>query len=361
MSSYKYDVHKHHGLNYPKEKYVKNGLTGIVNLGNRCYNSSIIQCLSNTLKLTDMILTDQERDILLNTKNKSKKEWLITNSYINLIRNIWESNQLIKPRSFLENFGKVYPKFANNNQHDSHEFMTYLLDALHSTLSYEINVEIKGTIQTNQDKLMKLSLESWKSNYEKNYSSLVDIFGGLLYNDIQCSSCDHNSIVFEPYTSLSLPISKDNLQGCLDSYFKNSEVIESWKCEKCNQQGCNKAIKAWSFPDYLIIHLKRFSSSGTKITEHIDYPIDNLDLTPYITKEKGDPNNYIYELYAVNSHSGSLNSGHYWSSCKNLDDNWYLYNDACVTKYTDNTIGSIVSKEAYILFYRRKYIKQPES
>lgn len=357
MSSYAYDVYKHHELSYPKEKYIRNGLTGIVNLGNRCYNSSIVQCLSNTLKLTDVLLDNKESEVFNNIKNKSKKEWIAANSYVNLIKNIWESNQLIKPRSFLDNFGKVYPKFANNNQHDSHEFMMYLLDAIHLGFSYEIKVDIKGTIQTNQDKLMKMSLENWKLNYQKNYSFLVDIFHGLLYNDIQCNNCDNNSIVFEPYTSLSIPITGDNLTECLDNHFEKNETIDSWNCEKCKYQGCKKSIYSWTFPDYLVIHLKRFSSTGTKITNHIDYPIDNLDLTKYITKEKGDPNNYIYELYAVNYHSGSLNGGHYWSSCKNLDNNWYLYNDACVTKYNDNTIGSIVSKEAYILFYRRKYIK----
>jgi ubiquitin carboxyl-terminal hydrolase 8 len=360
MTSYKYDIYKHHQLSYPKEKYTKSGLTGIVNLGNRCYNSSIVQCLSNTLKLTDIILTDKENEVLTSSKNKSKKEWLVTNSYINLIRNIWESNHLIKPRSFLDNFGKLYPKFANNNQQDSHEFMMYLLDALHLGFSYEINVDIKGTIQTNRDKLMKLSMENWKTTYEKNYSILVDIFHGVIFNDIQCNNCDNSSIVFEPYTSLSIPVSHDNLIGCLDSYFEKNEHVETWKCDKCKKMGCKKSIHSWSFPDYLVVHLKRFTSSGTKITNHIDYPVDNLDLTKYITEDKGDPNNYIYELYAVNYHSGSLQGGHYWSSCKNLDDNWYLYNDACVTKYNDNTINSIVSKEAYILFYRRKYIKSSD-
>ena len=357
MANYNYDIYKHHELTYPKEEYLKNGLTGIVNLGNRCYNSSILQCLSNTLKLTDTILTETEKGSFSSPKNKSKKEWIVANSYINVIKNIWESNQLIKPRTFLENFGKVYPKFANNNQHDSHEFLTYLLDALHMSFSYEINVDIKGSIETDQDKLMKMSLENWKTNYEKNYSFLVDIFNGSLYNDIKCNNCDHNSIVFEPYTSLSVPLTQDNLTGCLDNYFGEKESIATWNCEKCKKSGCNKSIQSWSFPDYLVIHLKRFSSIGRKISKHIDYPIDNLDLTRYITKEKGDPNNYIYELYAVNYHSGDLNSGHYWSSCKKLDDNWYLYNDACVTKYNNNTINSIVTKEAYILFYRRKFIK----
>lgn len=356
METYKYDLYKHHNLKYNKQKYIHFGLTGLVNLGNRCYNSSIIQCLSNTLKLTDKILTGNYIDNDIVFKNKNKKEWSVLQSYINLLRNIWDSNQLLKPRSFLDTFGKVYPKFANNNQHDSHEFLMYLLDSLHQSISYEIDVDINGDIQNKSDELMKQSLEIWKSTYSINYSFLVDLFHGMTINNIKCVSCNTESNVFEPYSCLSLPITGSNLKECMDSYFNKKETVQSWVCEKCNNNGCTKKINVWTFPDYLIVHLKRFNSDGYKINDFMDYPINDLDVTKYINTEKGDPNNYIYELYAINYHSGNTNGGHYWSACKNLDGNWYLYNDASVSQYSENTMGALVSKEAYMLFYQRKYI-----
>lgn len=86
----------------------------------------------------------------------------------------------------------------------------------------------------------------------------------------------------------------------------------------------------------------------------IDFQIDNLNLTEYISKDKKDPNNYIYSLYAVNYHSGNSRSGHYFSCCKNLNNNWYLFNDGDVSKIENS---NILSKDAYILFYYRKFIK----
>ena len=95
-------------------------------------------------------------------------------------------------------------------------------------------------------------------------------------------------------------------------------------------------------------------NNGIKINTHIDFPTDDLNLTNYISSSKNDPNNYIYSLYAINYHSGTSQGGHYWSSCKNLDKNWYLYNDSNVTKFQNN---NLLSKDAYMLFYYRKYIK----
>ena len=79
-------------------------------------------------------------------------------------------------------------------------------------------------------------------------------------------------------------------------------------------------------------------------------------MTKYISTDKNDKNHYIYSLYAINYHSGTANSGHYWSACKNLNNNWYLFNDGNVSKF--HNINDLLTKDAYILFYHRKFIKQ---
>lgn len=83
-------------------------------------------------------------------------------------------------------------------------------------------------------------------------------------------------------------------------------------------------MEVYRAPDYLIIHLKRFSHTrnsmfGTrKLNDLIDFPVDNLDMTNYAKlagtskKEK-----LIYDLYGVSNHYGSLNGGHYTAFCKN--------------------------------------------
>lgn len=353
--NYDYDLHYNHELKLSKSKYTSRGLTGLVNLGNKCFMNSILQCLSNTLKLTDYFLSSKYRKDDPYGKNKRRKEYYVVLSYLNFIINAWDTNQVLKPKSFVENMSKFVKKYFNLDQQDSHECLMYILEYMHKALSYEIEIDIIGNVKNDRDRLMKQSLEQWGKFYERDYSIMIETFGGMYYNKVNCNNCSRKENVFEPFNCISLNINGcSGLQDCLNLYFNNDECIEGWKCDGCNSNGCMKGIKFWSLPNYLIIHLKRFDNNGNKIDNDIDFPIEDLNLTKYISEDKGDRNNYIYSLYAVNYHSGTSKGGHYWSVCRNLDNNWYIYNDSDVTKLQNMRF---ITKNAYILFYYRKFIK----
>lgn len=354
---YDYDLHTNHEIILPKSKYEGKGLCGLINLGNKCFLNSILACLSNTTKLTDYFLSCKYKEDDPEQLNKRKKEYYLVLSYLNLLINIWETNQIIKPKTFVENISKFVNKYYTLEQQDSHECLLYILDILHRGLSYEIEVNIQGTILNDQDILMKKSIEQWKSFYEKNYSFIIETFNGMFYNNVICDNCNVKENIFEPYNTISLTIPESgsfSLNECLFNYFNKEEKIDTWNCDKCKNFGCKKENKIWSFPNYVIIHLNRFKNNGSKINTSIDFPLDILNLTEYISKDKKDPNNYIYSLYSINYHSGNSRAGHYFSCCKNINKNWYLFNDGNVSKIEN---GNLLSKDAYILFYHRKFIK----
>lgn len=58
-----------------------------------------------------------------------------------------------------------------------------------------------------------------------------------------------------------------------------------------------------------------------------------------------------FELYAVCNHHGNMQSGHYTAYCRNpIDGLWYVFDD---TKVSPIDESSIVTQDAYILFYHR--------
>ncbi|KRX09120.1 hypothetical protein PPERSA_08836 [Pseudocohnilembus persalinus] len=171
---------------------------------------------------------------------------------------------------------------------------------------------------------------------------------------------------------------KMDLYACLD-HFQTPEKLDEFNevyCRNCKEHKLmEKQMNIYSAPQIMIFHFKRFyrknhnSAFMKKIQTNIDFPIEGLDLTKYVLSKQNpgvfDQNNIesnenenqdqnlIYDLFGVSNHSGSLMSGHYTAYCKNpLNQKWYYFNDSSVSEVFD--INSIISEQAYVLFYRKR-------
>lgn len=105
--------------------------------------------------------------------------------------------------------------------------------------------------------------------------------------------------------------------------------------------------------------LFRFYADADSITpsykkkqNYLRFPLDNLNLSPYITISESRRNtSKTYELYAVSNHYGSMESGHYTAFCKSGPyGRWFKFDDQVVTPMDASNVGS---SAAYILFYTR--------
>ena len=76
----------------------------------------------------------------------------------------------------------------------------------------------------------------------------------------------------------------------------------------------------------------------------------SFHINPKFGNEKKE--SYIYDLYGVCNHSGSVSGGHYTAYVKNANGKWYHFNDTSVSEVV--ILDSIVSPKAYVLFYRKK-------
>jgi ubiquitin C-terminal hydrolase len=331
------------------------GLSGLHNYGNTCYINSAIQCFSNTKELTEYFLNNES------IKNLLVKENILTREYHKLISGIHEENCTIAASSFMKSI-KYIGKRENldinfSRQNDIHEFIIFFIDTIHEELKRKINISITGKIVNGEDKLAYESMKQWKRDFENNYSEMVKLFYGQIISVIKVKNKNIKSLNYSPLCVFSIPIGEEDcsIYDCFDLFCKKHELVgdNQWKNDKDTKYyDATQHIEIWDFPNILIIHLKRFTNFGQKKYNHIDFPINNLNLKKYCCGYNKDES--VFDLFAISNHIGICNMGHYYSYCKNFYDNkWYEFDDSTVCEIDEN---KLVTDNAYCLFYRKKKI-----
>jgi len=154
-------------------------------------------------------------------------------------------------------------------------------------------------------------------------------------------------------------IEKISINKCFEEFTKVQTLDENnlYKCPKCKENiAARNKIELYKIPKILIIQLKRFEN-GQKIKTFIDFPIKNLDISSFISNSSQHYSTPTikYDLFAVSNHYGELEYGHYNATCLNYTNkHWYNFNDKKVEIISDDNPDSIVTKDAYVLFYRQR-------
>uniref|UniRef100_A0A674NKN1 Ubiquitin carboxyl-terminal hydrolase n=1 Tax=Takifugu rubripes TaxID=31033 RepID=A0A674NKN1_TAKRU len=251
-----------------------------------------------------------------------------------------------------------------------------------------------------------------KNKHQKKYRSVVsDVFDGTIVSSVQCLTCDRVSVTLENFQDISLPIpGKEDLaklhssthqtslvkagscgeayapqgwiafvmeyikryfynmdlfwfwgpvvtlQDCLAAFFARDELKgdNMYSCEKCKKlRNGVKFCKMQNLPEILCIHLKRFRHElmfSTKISTHVSFPLEGLDLQPFLAKDSFSQTTN-YDLLSVICHHGTASSGHYIAYCRNDENNlWYEFDDHRVTEVSESCVQNA---EAYVLFYKK--------
>ena len=339
-------------------KYKDNGLSGLGNLGNTCFINSCMQVLSHTYELNEFLELETYKRRL---KNKYESALLL--EWDELRKILWSKNCIVAPNKFLKTIQKIAEKkdmelFTGYSQNDLPEFLLFVIDCFHTGLSREIKMTISGEIENETDKVAVKCFEMIKNMYSKDYSEIWNIFYAVSVSEIvSLESGKQLKITPEPYFMIDLPIPPENktptLIDCFEHYIQG-EVLDgdnAWYNEETKQkENIRKRILFWSFPNILVIDFKRFNSRNQKNQIFIDFPMDNLDLSKYVVGYK--KKSYVYELYGVCNHGGSVLGGHYTAYVKNANGKWYHFNDTSVQEVP--LTESIISPKAYCLFYRKK-------
>lgn len=339
-------------------KYQGKGYTGLANVGNSCYINSCIQCLSHTYNLNDFLDTKTYE-----SKLNDRPESSLLVEWDSLRIMMWGQNCTIAPHRFINTIQKVanvkgQQLFTGNAQNDVQEFLLFIIECFHNSISRSVDMSVTGDVKNLTDSMATECYKMMSTIYKNDYSEMIKLFYGIQVSTItSIETSESLSIRPEPFfvLSLSLPPQQEiqvTLISCIDEFCKKDRLDgdNAWFNEKTNKkQNVDKGILFWSFPEVLIIHLKRWDYKGKKDQRLVSVSLDMIDLSGYVNGYKNS--DYVYELYGICNHHGFVSGGHYTATIKTANGEWYVFNDASVSKID---IEKIITPSAYCLFFRKK-------
>ncbi|CAF2834191.1 unnamed protein product [Rotaria sp. Silwood2] len=162
------------------------GQIGLSNLGNTCFLNAAVQCLSHSFPLTFYFLHKYHL-FEINKDNPIGMQGNIALCYGQLIAKLWGNVRgplaPFELRGSVAKFGSS--RFTDFQQHDSQEFLSFLLDGLHEDLNRVHDkpyVELKDSDDRPDEDVAN---EHWSNHLARNSSIIVDLFHGLLRSQVK--------------------------------------------------------------------------------------------------------------------------------------------------------------------------------
>ena len=318
-----------------KKKKIRPLPLGVINLGNSCYLSSVLQLLAAS------------GDILIDYF-ENKSESTIGKELSKVLKRInFGEGEALRPIEFIRSFSGS-AKFSTDQQ-DAHEFLLALLN-LPST-------PVNNQSANENFKALSLGFPFKKSKSQQFYE-IKSPFTGLILSELICLPCAAgkpkirhiSSINLEPFSCITLTPNTTDPKEINEIVYKHFCVPErfsdymnfNYLGGKCGN-GAVKQKNPLIFPELLFLHISLLSGSLLlKTSESIKSEI-----------ELSGPG-YRYKLLGVIVHFGNNdgNSGHFVCYRKHQDDSsWFECNDATVRKVSE---AEVLSHQAYILVYSKE-------
>ncbi|XP_064198317.1 ubiquitin carboxyl-terminal hydrolase 45 isoform X1 [Anguilla rostrata] len=199
---------------------------GINNLGNTCFFNAVMQNLSQTHVLNDLILEMKEKGHRLKIcpSPETSLETLtvilpspepLTSAMFLFLQSMKDAGKgPVSPKVLFSQLCQKAPRFKGYQQQDSQELLHYLLDSMRVEETKRIKAGILKSFNNPTEKTADEETKRQVKAYGKEgvKMNFVDrIFVGEFTNTIMCEECEHISTVKEAFIDISLPIIEERI------------------------------------------------------------------------------------------------------------------------------------------------------
>lgn len=271
------------------------GYTGLINLGNSCYLNSVMQMLfiipdfikryeKKALQIFQQNYHDPASDV--NIQMAKLGFGLLSGKYSEPpSKSDDELQQGIPPRMFKVLIGRGHPGFFSNRQQDAQEFLLYLINLLNRNSRHEVcptecfKFKVEERYQCSKSNKVKYT-------HRPEYILPLPIPLEAAVNKDEVTAYETQKKEAEAkgqkLDSNALVRPRIKLSSCLES-FSRSEIVEQFYSSALNEKTiAHKTTRLASFPDYLLIHLKKFTVkedwTPIKLDVAVEMP-DTVDLS----------------------------------------------------------------------------------
>eukprot|EP00252_Welwitschia_mirabilis_P020737 TRINITY_DN5140_c0_g2_i1.p1 TRINITY_DN5140_c0_g2~~TRINITY_DN5140_c0_g2_i1.p1 ORF type:complete len:813 (-),score=191.31 TRINITY_DN5140_c0_g2_i1:262-2700(-) len=277
------------------------GYTGLINLGNSCYLASIMQTVFSTRNFISRYFIDQKLDdsfekapsdptLDLNMQLVKLAHGLLSGKYSTPIQeddtevDSMKSKRMqegIPPRMFKTLIGSGHPEFSSSRQQDALEFFQHLLDQverihmatplLDPTSCFKFCVEERiscpsGKVSYNKriDNVLSLNIPVYKAlnkeavaEYEKKKA------------EKEAAGEKWEEEIVRPKVPLS---------ACLECFSAPEEVHDFYSTAMNAKTTAMKTAGLATFPEYLVLHMRKFVLDVGWVPKKLDVLIDVPDI-----------------------------------------------------------------------------------
>lgn len=265
------------------------GLTGMRNLGNSCYLNSVMQVV---FTIPDFVrrFVDGSKDIFesfpadpandFNVQMAKLGVGLCSGKYSVLTENSMDtvdSPSGIAPTMFKSLIGKGHPDFSTKHQQDAQEFFLHLVNTLqkHSRNQADPADALKFSIEDRVEccssgKVMYNRRDEWCLPLQIPLNLATNIAEVKKYEeDLALAEKEGRRLDPEALVRPKIPLS-----ACLDT-FAQPETVEQFYSTAINAKTtAKKTTKLATMPDFLMLHLKKFTLREDWTSVKLDVAID---------------------------------------------------------------------------------------
>ncbi|KAL0311079.1 UNVERIFIED_CONTAM: Ubiquitin carboxyl-terminal hydrolase 14 [Sesamum angustifolium] len=279
------------------------GYTGLVNLGNSCYLAATMQVVFSTRGFCSRYYLDQglkmafdtapaDPTVDLNTQLTKLAHGLLSdNNYLfPLIQKddgdasqttLTAKQEGIPPRMFKSVIAAKHPEFSTMRQQDALEFFLHLIDQVERNNSGNPNFDPARSFKFGIEE--RLQCSSGKVAYNKRYDYILSLNIPLHkatnkkeLEDFQKLKAE-KSARGEELSSDEIVRPRVPLMDCLDCFSAPEELHDFYSSALNAKTTAVKTAGLTSFPDYLVLHMRKFVLEAGWVPKKLDVYIDVPD------------------------------------------------------------------------------------